>query len=150
MEKKDSFLVILALVIVLILASLTIPILVRTTPEGIAQQNPPRQQQLLQQAGLEGPPLQTEQKSLGADASKQLKTADRAYRPLVCDLCRNLPEEEKLLHTRPHGSYFCAGMYAITSCPLIISLAGDIGFFQILPDLCTTVALVVLGRISLE
>jgi hypothetical protein len=44
-------------------------------------------------------------------------------------------------------------MYAITSNPLIVSLlgghAGDIGLFQIIPDLCTTVALVILIRISL-
>ena len=49
---------------------------------------------------------------------------------------------------------FALGMYAVTSCPLIVSIlgdrTGDIGLFQIVPDLCTTTALVILIRISLE
>jgi hypothetical protein len=49
---------------------------------------------------------------------------------------------------------FALGMYAITSNPLIVGLlggrTGDIGLFQIIPDLCATVALLILIRISLE
>ena len=49
---------------------------------------------------------------------------------------------------------FALGMYAVTSNPMIISLlggtTGEIGVFSIIPDLCTTVALVILVWISLE
>ena len=49
---------------------------------------------------------------------------------------------------------FALGMYAVTSNPLLIGLlggrTGDIGLFQIIPDLCATVALIILIRISLE
>jgi len=49
---------------------------------------------------------------------------------------------------------FALGMYAITSNPLLASLLGDrveyIGGSQIVPDICTTIALIVLIRISLE
>ena len=49
---------------------------------------------------------------------------------------------------------FALGMYAITSNPLLIGLlggrTGDIGIFQIIPDLCATAALIILVRISLE
>jgi len=49
---------------------------------------------------------------------------------------------------------FALGMYAITSCPLIVSIlgarTGDIGFFQIIPTSAQPFALVILIRISLE
>jgi len=49
---------------------------------------------------------------------------------------------------------FALGMYAVTSNPLIVSIlggrTGDIGLIEIIPDICATIALVVLVRISLE
>jgi len=49
---------------------------------------------------------------------------------------------------------FAQGMYAITSNPTIITIFGGvpgyIGIYQIIPDICTAAALIVLIRISLE
>jgi tellurite resistance protein TehA-like permease len=49
---------------------------------------------------------------------------------------------------------FALGMYAVTSNPLVVGTLGgrigDIGLFQIIPDLCATAALLILIRISLE
>ena len=49
---------------------------------------------------------------------------------------------------------FALGMYAVTSNPLIIAtfggFPGHIGIFQIIPDLCTTAALLILIKISLQ
>ncbi len=157
MEKKDIVLIILALVIFLILASLTIPVLVRTIPAGVAQQNPPQQNLQPQQTGP-GQPVQQGQPQ-GADASKHLKTAISFINigliiPLFVIYAGIYRRMKSSFTLGLMAVIFALGMYAVTSCPLIVSLAGgrtgDIGLFQILPDLCATAALVIMVRISLE
>lgn len=156
MEKKSVVWIILVSVIFLILASLTIPILVKTNPAGPAQQDPSQ----LQQPQLQGfsQPAQQGQPQ-GAEESKHLKTAISF---INIGLIIPLFVIYAGIYWRMRSSFtlglmaviFALCMYAVTSCPLIVSLAGgrtgDIGPFQILPDLCTTVALVILVRISLE
>jgi hypothetical protein len=158
MERKDVVWIILVSVIFLILASLTIPLFVKATPAGPAQQNPsPQQQQQPQQPGI-GQPAQQGQPQ-GADASKHLKTAVSFINigliiPLLVIYAGIYRRMKSSFTLGLMAVIFALGMYTVTSCPLLFSLAGgrtgDIGLFQILPDLCTTVALVILIRISLE
>lgn len=158
MEKKDIVWIILAMVIFLILASLAIPVLVRGPAEN-ARENPPQEQQP-QQAGPSPPAQQHGQQGQapGADASRQLKTAVSFINigliiPLFAIYTGIYRRMKSSFTLGLMAVIFALGMYAVTSCPLIVSLAGgrtgDIGFFQILPDLCATVALVVLVRISM-
>jgi tellurite resistance protein TehA-like permease len=158
MERKDVVWIILISVIFLILASLAIPIFINATPAGPAEQNaPPLQQQQPQQPGS-GQPAQWGQPQ-GADASKHLKTAVSFINigliiPLFVIYAGIYRRMKSSFTLGLMAVIFALGMYTVTSCPLIVSLAGgrtvDIGLFQILPDLCTTVALVILVRISLE
>ncbi len=156
MEKKDVVWIILGLVIFLILASLTIPVFVRTAPVGIAPQNlqrqPPQPGETADQPAQQGQPQGTEE-------DKHLKTAISFINigliiPLFVIYAGIYQRLKSSFTLGLMAVIFALGMYAISSCPLIVSLAGgrtgDIGFFQILPDLCTTIALVVMVRISLE
>jgi hypothetical protein len=154
MEKKDLVWIILISVIALILVSLTIPVLIKTSSPMPAQQNPP-QDQVQRGPGQPAQPVQP----AGSDESRHLKTAISF---INIGLIIPLFIIYAGIYRRMKSSFtlglmmviFALGMYAIASCPLIISLAGgrtgDIGLFQILPDLCTTIALVILIRISLE
>jgi hypothetical protein len=154
MEKKDLVWVILISVIVLILVSLTIPALIKTASPGPAQQNPP-QDQLPRGSGQPVQPVQP----AGSDESRHLKTAISFINmgliiPLFVIYAGIYRQMRSSFTLGLMAVIFALGMYAVTSCPLIISLAGgrtgDIGLFQILPDLCTTIALVILIRISQE
>ncbi len=149
MEKNDIVIVILISVIVLVLASMTVPVLIKMQP-GTGQN--PRQPQTVQ-------PGQQPPQSAGQEESKQLKTAISF---INIGLIIPLFVIYAGIYRRMRSSFtlgllaviFALGMYAVTSNPLIIGLlggrTGDIGFFQIIPDLCATVALVILIRISLE
>jgi hypothetical protein len=157
MEKKDVIWIILVSVILLILASLIIPIFVKAIPAEPAPQNPPTQQQPLQQPLQPGPVQQGQPQ--GADASTHLKTAISFINialiiPLFMIYAGIYQRMKSSFTLGLMAVIFALGMYTVTSCPLIVSLAGgrtgDIGLFQILPDLCTTVALIILVRISLE
>ena len=155
MEKNDLVWIILISVIALILISLTIPAMIKNVAPPQEQQNPPQQQS-------EGPGLaqQGQQPQIpGQEQSKQLKTAISF---INIGLIVPLFIIYAGIYRRMRSSFtlglmtviFALGMYAVTSCPLIVSLlgsrTGDIGIFQIIPDLCTTITLVILIRISLE
>jgi tellurite resistance protein TehA-like permease len=149
MDKKDIVVIILISVIVLVLASMTIPVLIKMQPGG--GQNPGQPQNVQ--------PGQQPQQPAGQAESKQLKTAISF---INIGLIIPLFVIYAGIYRRMRSSFtlgllaviFALGMYAVTSNPLIVSLlggrTGDIGFFQIIPDLCATVALIILIRISLE
>ena len=149
MEKKDIVILILISVIVLVLASMTVPVFIKMQPG--AGQNPGQPQNV--QPGQQPP------QSTGQAESKQLKTAISF---INIGLIIPLFIIYAGIYRRMRSSFtlgllaviFALGMYAVTSNPLIVSLlggrTGDIGLFQIIPDLCATVALIILIRISLE
>jgi len=149
MEKNDIVIVILISVIVLVLASMTVPVFIKMQPG--AGQNPGQPQTV--QPGQQPP------QPSGQAESKQLKTAISF---INIGLIIPLFVIYAGIYRRMRSSFtlgllaviFALGMYAVTSNPLIIGLlggrTGDIGFFQIIPDLCATVALIILIRISLE
>jgi tellurite resistance protein TehA-like permease len=150
MDKKDIVMIILISVIVLVLASLTIPVLqkMQQPATGPNPAQPPDMQ-----------PGQQPQQTAGQAESKQLKTAISF---INIGLIIPLFVIYAGIYWRMRSSFtlglmaviFALGMYAVTSNPLIIGLlggrTGDIGLFQIIPDLCATVALIILIRISLE
>ena len=114
-------------------------------------QNPPQQPG----AGQAQQPLQ----SAGVEESRHLKTAISFINigliiPLFVIYTGIYRKMRSSFTLGLIAVIFALGMYAVTSSPLIVSLlggrAGDIGLFQIIPDLCTTVALIILIRISLE
>jgi tellurite resistance protein TehA-like permease len=151
MEKKNIVWIILISVILLVLVSLTIPIIIKTPHAGPGQ-NPPQQQP---GAGQAQQPLQ----SAGVEESRHLKTAISFINigliiPLFVIYTGIYRKMRSSFTLGLIAVIFALGMYAVTSSPLIVSLlggrAGDIGLFQIIPDLCTTVALIILIRISLE
>ncbi|MDD4652308.1 MAG: hypothetical protein PHQ34_08755 [Methanothrix sp.] len=150
MDKKDFIWIILISVIAVIVISFAIPILVKM-PHPASEQNPVPSQEQHQTQRPAAPP--------GQEETKQLKTLISFINigliiPLFTIYTR--------IYRRLHSSFtlglmavvFAFGMYAITSNPLLVSLLGGraeyIGFFQIIPDLCTTAALIILVRISLE
>jgi tellurite resistance protein TehA-like permease len=149
MDKKDIVVIILISVIVLVLASMTVPVFIKMQPEA---GHTPGQPQTT-------PPGQQPQQPAGQAESKQLKTAISF---INIGLIIPLFVIYAGIYRRMRSSFtlgllaviFALGMYAVTSNPLIVSLlggrTGDIGFFQIIPDLCATVALIILIRISLE
>jgi tellurite resistance protein TehA-like permease len=153
MEKKDIVMIILISVIVLVLASLTIPVILKLPQTGTVK-TPAQPQDV--KPGQQ--PMQLLQPS-GQEESKQLKTVISF---INIGLILPLLFTYTGIYWRMRSSFtlgllaviFALGMYAVTSNPLIISLlggrTGDIGFFQIIPDLCATVALIILIRISLE
>lgn len=164
MDKKDIVVIILISVIVLLLASLTVPVLIKM-PQSVPEQNPaqprgtqpgpgqgPAQQQTVQ-------PGQQTQQPAGQEESKQLKTAISFINigliiPLFVIYAGIYRKMRSSFTLGLMVVIFALGMYAITSNPLLVSLlggrTGDIGLFQIIPDLCATVALIILIRISLE
>jgi tellurite resistance protein TehA-like permease len=143
MQNKNLIRIILISVIVMILVSLAIPVFVPDLPPA--------------QAG--GQTLPQQQQPKGPDLNMQLKTAISFINigliiPLFviyAGIYRNLQSSFTLGLL---AVIFALGMYAVTSNPLLVSLMGgllgDIGVFQIIPDLCTTIALAILIRISLE
>jgi len=153
MDKKDIVVIILISVIVLVLASLTIPVLLKMPQSGAGQNpaQPPAQQN--GQTGQQHPPPAEQAES------QQLKTAISF---INIGLILPLFAIYAGLYRKMRSSFtlgllaviFALGMYAVTSNPLITGLlggrTGDIGLFQIIPDLCATVALIILIRISLE
>ncbi len=150
MEKNAVVWGILLSVIIMLVLSLSIPILVRIQQPDAVQN--PVQTQERQPAGLPA-------SSPGQEESKQLKTAISF---INIGLLLPLSNIYTGIYRRMRSSFtlgllavmFALEMYAVTSNPLIVGLlggrAGDIGLFQIVPDLCTTTALLVLIRISLE
>lgn len=153
MEKKDIVMIILISVIVLVLASLTVPVIFKMpqagTGKNIAQ---PQDVKSGQQ------PSQPQQSS-GSEESKQLKTAISF---INIGLIIPLFIIYAGIYRRMLSSFtlgllaviFALGIYAVTSNPLLVSLLGGraeyIGGAQIIPDICATVALILLIRISLE
>jgi hypothetical protein len=153
MEKKDIVIIILISVILLVLASLSVPVFLKLQQPGTVK----TPVQL-----LDAKPGQQSMQSLqpsGQEESKQLKTVISF---INIGLILPLLFIYTGIYWRMRSSFtlgllvviFALGMYAVTSNPLIISIlggrTGDIGFFQIIPDLCATVALIILIRISLE
>jgi len=150
MEKEEIVVIILISVIALVLASVAIPVILRTLQPG-AGQNPSQPQDLQ--------PGRQPSQPAGQEESKQLKTVISF---INIGLIIPLFVIYAGIYRRVRSSFtlgllaviFALGMYAVTSNPLPAGLlgsrTGDIGLFQIIPDLCTTVALIVLIRISLE
>jgi tellurite resistance protein TehA-like permease len=153
MEKKDIVIIILISVILLVLASLSVPVFLKLQQPGTVKIPV---QPLDAKPGQQ--PIQSLQPS-GQEESKQLKTVISF---INIGLILPLLFIYTGIYWRMRSSFtlgllaviFALGMYAVTSNPLIISIlggrTGDIGFFQIIPDLCATVALIILIRISLE
>ncbi|HTY51634.1 MAG TPA: hypothetical protein VMB35_00390 [Methanomicrobiales archaeon] len=153
MEKKDFVWIILVSVIAVVVASFAIPLLVRAPhPQG---QNPAPPQ-----GGQDGQPSQQPQPAApGQEEAKQLKTLISFVN---IGLIIPLFVIYGGIYRRLRSSFtlglmaviFALGIYAVTSNPLIVSLlggrTGDVGLFQIVPDLCASVALIILIRISLE
>ncbi len=149
MDKKNLVVIILISVIILVLASLLIPILLKvpqTGPEQNQGQNlpPPQQARPVQQ-----PPTQME----------NLKTVISFINigliiPLFIIYAGIYRKMRSSFTLGLMAVIFALGMYAVTSNPLLVSLLGGrpdyIGLFQIVPDLCATAALVILIWISLE
>ena len=161
MDKKDIVVIILISVIVLLLASLTVPVLIKMPQSGSGQN--PAQPQGTQPGTGQGPAqqqnMQPGQQPTGQAESKQLKTAISFINlgliiPLFVIYAGIYRKMRSSFTLGLMVVIFALGMYAITSNPLIVGLlggrTGDIGLFQIIPDLCATVALIILIRISLE
>jgi tellurite resistance protein TehA-like permease len=135
MEKNDLVFIILISVIAVIIASFMIPIVIKN-PQSGTEQGPDQPQR--PQPGQQPLP------SPGQEESKQLKTVISFINigliiPLFiiyAGLYRKLRSSFTL---GLMAVIFALGMYAITSNPLIVSLlggrTGDIGLFQIIPDL---------------
>jgi len=150
MEKKDIVIIILISVIVLVLASLTVPVFLKMPQPGTGK-NPAQLQNV--QPGQQ-PPQAAE-----PEESNDLKTGISF---INIGLIIPLFIIYAGIYRRMRSSFtlgllaviFALGMYAVMSNPLIVSILGgrpgDSGLFQIIPDLCTTIALVILIRISLE
>jgi tellurite resistance protein TehA-like permease len=143
-EKNDLVFVVLVSVIAVIIASFMVPLWLKAQQPGAAQ--PPGQAQ---------PP----QPPAGQNESRQLKTVISFINlalivPLFVVYAGLYRQLRSSFTLGLMAVIFALGMYAVTSNPLIVSLlggrTGDIGFFQIVPDLCATIALVILVRISLE
>jgi len=149
MDKKNLVVIILISVIVLVLASLIVPIVVKG-PQAISGQNtgqvPPPQQQV---RPVQQPPTPME----------HLKTVISFINigliiPLFIIYAGIYRKLRSSFTLGLMAVIFALGMYAVTSNPLLVSLLGGrpdfIGVFQIVPDLCATAALVTLIWISLE
>jgi len=164
MDKKDLVVIILISVIVLMIASFTVPVMLKVQqPE--QGQNPPQHQG--SQAGTgqgqvsqqNAQPDKQPQPPAGQAEAKQLKTVISFINigliiPLFAIYAGIYRKMRSSFTLGLLAVIFALGMYAVTSNPLVISLlggrVGDIGLFQIIPDICATVALIILIRISLE
>jgi tellurite resistance protein TehA-like permease len=150
MEKNDLFVIVLISVIAIVLAGLIIPIMVKTPQPG-AGQNPAGPTQANPDQRPPPPP--------GQEESKQLKIAVSFINigliiPLFVIYAGIYRKIRTSFTLGLIAVIFALGMYAVMSNPLLISLLGGraehIGLFEIIPDLCATVALIILVRISLE
>jgi tellurite resistance protein TehA-like permease len=151
MENRDLIWIVLVSVIIFVLAAMTVPVLMKMQQgaETIPIQPP---------AGGQGQQPQSQQPA-GREEAKQLKTAISIINlgliiPLFIIYAGIYRRMKSSFTLGLMAVIFALGMYAITSNPLIIGLlggrTGDIGLFQIIPDICATAALVILVRISLE
>jgi tellurite resistance protein TehA-like permease len=147
MENKNLVFIILISVIVFVLASMTVPVILKMQQPAAGQQPGPVQ------------PGQPQPAPVGREETKQLKTAISFINigliiPLLIIYAGIWRKMRSSFTLGLLAVIFALGMYAVTSNPLIVSLLGgrigDIGLFQIIPDLCATIALVILIRISLE
>ncbi len=151
MEKKDLVWVILISVILITIASFMLPVIMKGPDHG-AGPNPPPQNQAGQDSVRPPPPP-------GQEESKQLKTLVSFINlgliiPLFIIYAGIYQKLRSSFTLGLMAVIFALGMYALTSNPFLMSLfgehAGQIGIFQIIPDLCATAALLILIRISLE
>jgi len=152
-DKKDTVVIILIVVIALVLASLAIPVIQRTSQPATGQNAAPAPGPQPGQQAQQGP------QPAGQQEIKQLKTAISF---INLGLIISLFVIYAGIYRKMRSSFtlgliaviFALGMYAITSNPLIVGLVGGraeyIGVFQIIPDLCAMAALLLLVRISLE
>ncbi|HVP95522.1 hypothetical protein [Methanoregula sp.] len=153
MEKKNLIWIILITVILLVIISFAVPALMPAGQAGTGQA-------LRQQPAGGNPAGQGQQaQPAGQEEAKQLKTVISFINlglliPLFIIYAGIYRDLKSSFTLGLLAVIFALGMYAVTSNPLLIGLlggrAGDIGIFQIIPDLCTTVALIILVRISLE
>jgi hypothetical protein len=154
MERKNIIWLILVSVIIAVIISFTVPVLVKVPHAGAGQvPNQPPQGEGSRQPSQEPPPPPGQQDKIN------LKT-------LISFINIGLIIPLFIIYTGIYRKIrtsftlglmaviFSLGMYAVTSNPLIMSLlggrSGDIGVLQIIPDLCATVALIILIRISHE
>lgn len=159
MDKKDLVWIILISVIAAAIISFAVPALVKTPHPEADQENGQlqrikevkQQDQSQQDRRPVAPP--------GQEENKHLKT-------LISFINMGLIIPLFIIYAgiyrKLHSSFtlglmaviFALGMYAVTSNPLLASILGSraeyIGLFQIIPDICTTAALIILVRISLE
>ncbi|MEI6841548.1 MAG: hypothetical protein WCK53_09795 [Methanomicrobiales archaeon] len=154
MERKKIILIILISVIVVVIASFVIPLAVKV-PRPELEQNPLRPPQV---GTIPQPPRQPEQPR-GPDENENLKTVISFINigliiPLFIIYAGIYRRMRSSFTLGLMAVIFALGMYAVTSNPLIVSIlggrTGDIGLFEIIPDICATIALVILVRISLE
>jgi tellurite resistance protein TehA-like permease len=157
-DKKDIVWIILVAVITAVVVSFMVPLWVKGPDPGNGEGPPPREDM----AGMPPPPGQQGPSAFpspGNEPSRYLKTAVSFINiGLIVPLFMIYAG----IYLRLRSSFtlglmaviFALGMYALTSNPLIVSLlggkTGQIGVYQIIPDLCATISLVVLVRISLE
>jgi tellurite resistance protein TehA-like permease len=147
MENKNLVFIILISVIIVILASMALPLFMKGQQPAPGQSAGPVQ------------PGQQPQQQAGREEAKQLKTAISFINigliiPLFIIYAGIYRRLRSSFTLGLMAVIFALGMYAVMSNPLIVSnlggRIGEIGFFQIIPDLCATVALIILVRISLE
>ncbi len=145
MENKNLVFIILVSVIIVIIASMTVPVFTKVPQPASGHTGPI-------QPGQQPPPA-------GKEEAKQLKTVISFINlaliiPLFVIYAGIYRKMKSTFTLGLMAVIFALGMYAVTSNPLVIGTLGgrigDIGLFQIIPDLCTTVALLILIRISLE
>lgn len=150
MEKKDIVMVILISVIVLVLASLTVPVFLKMPQAGTGK-NPAQPQDAKQG--------QQPQQTSGQQESIPLKTVISFVNigliiPLFVIYAGIYQRMRSSFTLGLMAVIFALGMYAVMSNPLLVSLlggrTGDVGLYQIIPDLCAMAALLILIRISLE
>ena len=153
MEKKDLVWIILISVILVVIASFAIPLAVRA-PHPAQGENPAPPTD-----ARPGQQPQPQQQPPGQAEARQLKTVISFINlgliiPLFIIYAGIYRRVRSSFTLGLMAVVFALGMYALTSNPLIVSLlggrAGEIGLSQIIPDLCATVALVILIRISLD
>ena len=153
MERKRIVFIILISVIALVIASYIIPLGIKVPQPGKGPNpaSPPQEDNTPQPSQPSTPP--------GTDESSNLKTTISFINigliiPLFVIYAGIYQRMRSSFTLGLMAVIFALGMYAVTSNPLIVSILGerngDIGLFQIIPDLCATVALMVLVYISLE
>ena len=154
MERKYLVWLILISVIIAVILSFSIPILVKVQHPGTVQNR-----DLPQPEQQSGQPYRQPPPPPGQEEYKHLKTLISFINigliiPLFIIYAGLYRRMRTTFTLGLMAVTFALGMYAITSNPLLVSLfggrTGDIGIFQIIPDLCATIALMILIRISLE